>query len=126
MKYKIRTRLNAAHPEGKKIQYARPVNPGKVTLQDFAMRIAGRSSLTRGDIESVLTNFAEQLPAFLKLGMSVGLGALGTVRLSIHSEGMEEGAPFTASHIRGVRVVFRPGVELKEALRHISFEEEES
>lgn len=42
--------------------YANPVNVGKKTMHDIAKDIAGRSSLTRGDIENVLFNFIDQLP----------------------------------------------------------------
>ncbi|MDR2809146.1 MAG: HU family DNA-binding protein [Tannerellaceae bacterium] len=124
MKFKIHAKPNLAHPQRSKIQHAVPVNPGKMTLKDFASQIAQRSSLTRGDVESTLTNFVEELPAFLRLGMSVQLGDLGTIRLSIHSEGVDESQPFTAAHIKGVRVIFTPSAEFKASLQHISFEEE--
>jgi hypothetical protein len=42
--------------------YANPVNAGKFTVKDFAKEIAGRSLLTRGDIENTLDNFPEELP----------------------------------------------------------------
>ena len=41
--------------------YASPVNAGKKNLRDIAHDIAGRSSLTRGDIENVLSNFMDCL-----------------------------------------------------------------
>ncbi|MDR2809456.1 MAG: DNA-binding protein [Tannerellaceae bacterium] len=126
MKYKVHTKASPANLQGKKLQYATPVNPGKMTLTDFSSQIAGRSSLTRGDIESVLTNFVEELPTFLRLGMSVHLGRFGTIRLTLSSEGVEEGKPFTANHIKGVRVIFTPSVEFKDSLQRISFEEDKN
>jgi predicted histone-like DNA-binding protein len=126
MKYKVHLRPSPAHPQGTKIQYATPVNTGKMTVKDFAAQIAGRSSLTRGDIESTLTNFVEELPTFLKLGMSVQLGNFGTIRLSISSDSVEEGKPFTANHIKGVRVIFTPSVEFKDSLLHVPFEEDKN
>ncbi|MDR2389283.1 MAG: HU family DNA-binding protein [Tannerellaceae bacterium] len=126
MKYKTHSKLNPFRPQGPKIQYAVPVNPGKMALKDFATQIAQRSSLTRGDVESVLINFLEEMPTFLRLGMSIQLGDLGTMRLTLSSRGVAEGEAFTSSHIRGVRVVFTPGVALKSSLRHIPFEEEKA
>jgi predicted histone-like DNA-binding protein len=123
MEYKRLHRLLPGHPQGKIIQYAIPVNTGKITTKEIAEAIAGRSALTRGDIESVLLNFIDELPTFLKHGMSVQLGNFGTIRLTISSEGVEEGKPFTANNIKGVRVVFTPSVEFKDSLRHISFTE---
>lgn len=126
MKYKIQKRANPAKPHDEKIQYAMPVNVGKMTIQGIADEIAGRSSLTRGDIENTLVNFVEVLPVFLKIGLSVQMGEFGTMRLTLSSDGVKEGQPFTAHNIKGVRVIFTPSVEFKDSLKHISFEEEKS
>jgi predicted histone-like DNA-binding protein len=123
MKFKVQTRTNPRDPKGPKLKYATPVNSGRITLKEFAKEIVGRSSLTRGDVENELSNFLDELPLFLKLGMSVQLGEFGTLRLTIASEAVDESATFSASHIKGVRVVFTPSVEFKEILRQISFEE---
>ncbi|MDR0348875.1 MAG: hypothetical protein LBH90_05200 [Tannerella sp.] len=47
---------NPLKPAEQKKWYANPVNAGKFTVKDFAKEIAGRSSLTRGDIENTLNN----------------------------------------------------------------------
>ena len=101
--------------------YASPVNAGKKTLRDIAKDIAGRSSLTRGDIENVLTNFMECLPSYLRDGFSVQLGEFGTVRLTLSSEGALNEKAFKTETIKP-RVTFTPGVELKAALRDNSYE----
>jgi predicted histone-like DNA-binding protein len=124
MKYKLVLKGNPSQPSAPKKYYANPVNSGKVTIKDFAKEISGRSSLTRGDIENVLTNFLDELPTFLKYGMSVQLGDFGTVRLSISSEGAETANQFSASMIKGVKVIFTPGAELKKSLLDIAFEED--
>jgi predicted histone-like DNA-binding protein len=123
MKFKVQTKTNPRLPQGPKYKYAVPVNAGRITLKDLAKEISGRSSLTRGDIENVLSNFLDELPTFLKIGMSVQLGDFGTLRLTIASEAVDESVDFTVANIKGVRVVFTPGVEFKEILRQISFEE---
>ena len=101
--------------------YASPVNAGKKTLRDIAKDIAGRSSLTRGDIENVLTNFMECLPSYLRDGFSVQLGEFGTMRLTLSSEGALDEKTFKTETIKP-RVTFTPGVELKAALRDNSYE----
>ena len=101
--------------------YASPVNAGKKTLRDIAKDIAGRSSLTRGDIENVLTNFMECLPSYLRDGFSVQLGEFGTMRLTLSSEGALNEKAFKTETIKP-RVTFTPGVELKAALRYNSYE----
>jgi predicted histone-like DNA-binding protein len=123
MKYRIIEKVQPGNPDLEKKQYASPVNAGSLTLRDFAKTIAANSSLSRGDIENVLTNFVEELPVFLKIGMSVKLGNLGTMRLSLKSDGVERSKKFDASKIKGVKIIFTPSVELKQNLEDITFEE---
>ncbi len=94
MKIKLIERRKPGTKTGPGKFYASPVNVGKKTLRDIAHDIAGRSSLTRGDIENVLANFMDCLPHYLRDGFSVQLGEFGTMR----------------------------GVELKTALRDNSYE----
>ena len=101
--------------------YASPVNAGKKNLRDIAHDIAGRSSLTRGDIENVLSNFMDCLPHYLRDGFSVQLGEFGTMRLTLSSEGAATVKAFKTETIKP-RVTFTPGVELKAALRDNSYE----
>ena len=101
--------------------YANPVNVGKKTMHDIAKDIAGRSSLTRGDIENVLFNFIDRLPSYLRDGFSVQLGEFGTMRLTLSSEGAATVKAFKTETIKP-RVTFTPGVELKSALRENSYE----
>ena len=123
MKYKVIEKCQPGNPKAEKKQYASPVNAGNLTLKDLAKSIAANSSLSRGDIENVLTNFVEELPVFLKIGMSVKLGNLGTMRLNLKSEGVEKGKKFDASKINGVKIIFTPSTELKKSLEDINFEE---
>ena len=120
MKIKMVPRKNPQKKSEVKF-YASPVNAGKKTLRDIAKDIAGRSSLTRGDIENVLTNFMECLPSYLRDGFSVQLGEFGTMRLTLSSEGALDEKTFKTETIKP-RVTFTPGVELKAALRDNSYE----
>jgi predicted histone-like DNA-binding protein len=125
MKYRVIERGNPMQPGTPKKKYASPVNAGKLTIRDFAKEIAGRSSLTRGDIENVLNNFVDEIPTFLKLGLSVKLGEFGTIRLTLASEGVALDEKFDATKIKGVKVIFTPSPLLKESLTNIKFEVEE-
>jgi predicted histone-like DNA-binding protein len=122
MKYKVIERKNPQNPQAQGKYYASAVNSGKFTIKNFAKEIAGRSSLTRGDIENVLNNFLDELPTFLKIGMSVKLGDFGTLRLSLNSEGAATEQEFKAELIKGAKIIFTPSTELKESLKDITFE----
>ena len=94
--------------------YANPVNVGRKTLKDIAKDIAGRSSLTRGDIENVLSNFVDRLPSYLRDGF-------GTMRLTLSSEGSLTEKAFNIEKIKP-RVTFTPSTELKKELADNSYE----
>ena len=121
MKIKLIERRKPGTKTGPGKFYASPVNVGKKTLRDIAHDIAGRSSLTRGDIENVLANFMDCLPHYLRDGFSVQLGEFGTMRLTLSSEGAATEKVFKTETIKP-RVTFTPGVELKAALRENSYE----
>ena len=121
MKIKLIERRKPGTKTGPGKFYASPVNVGKKTLRDIAHDIAGRSSLTRGDIENVLSNFIDCLPHYLRDGFSVQLGEFGTRRLTLSSEGAATVKAFKTETIKP-RVTFTPGVELKAALRENSYE----
>ena len=121
MKIKLIERRKPGTKTGLGKFYASPVNVGKKTLRDIAHDIAGRSSLTRGDIENVLSNFIDCLPHYLRDGFSVQLGEFGTMRLTLSSEGAATVKAFKTETIKP-RVTFTPGVELKSALRENSYE----
>ena len=120
MKIKLQKKKNPQKRSEEKY-YANPVNLGRKTLRDIAHDIAGRSSLTRGDIENVLSNFVDRLPSYLRDGFSVQLSDFGTMRLTLSSEGSLTEKAFKTETIKP-RVTFTPGVELKAALRDNSYE----
>jgi len=124
MKYKKVLKSNPRDLGAKKKCYAIPVNKGTLTVAEFANIIATRSSLTRGDVLNVLSNYMDELPFYLKMGKSVQLGDFGTLRLSFSSDGAENPDDFTAYNIIDVRVIFTPSNALKQALKNIHFEEE--
>jgi predicted histone-like DNA-binding protein len=95
---------------------------GSVGLMEIAKEIEGRSALSLGDVQSVLSNMVEVLPTFLKLGQSVKLEGFGTFRISVTSEGAETAEELSAHHVDRVKIVFLPSVELKRNVENISFE----
>ena len=101
--------------------YANPVNLGHKSLDDIARDIAGRSSLTRGDVSNVLYNFIDCLPHYLRDGFSIQLGEFGSMRVTLASKGAETEKTFKTETIKP-RVVFTPGTELKRELATNSYE----
>ena len=121
MKYKMIQRVNP-QDRTKVKWYASPVNEGKITKADLAKEVVNLSSLSRGDVSSVIENLIDILPKYLLMGKSVNLGELGTMRISFSSAGVENEKDFNASKISGVKIVFTPSVQLKKELGAIRFE----
>ena len=119
MKIKIVEKANPADRKQTKF-YANAINAGKKDIRAIAKDIAGRSSLTRGDIENVLSNFLDELPKYLNDGFSVQLGYFGTMRISLSSEGAETPKKFKTESIKP-KIIFTPGVELKAEMEKISY-----
>jgi nucleoid DNA-binding protein len=84
--------------------------------------IEGRSALSLGDVQSVLSNLMEALPVFLKLGQSVNLKGFGTFRISVTSDGTATAEELNARHVKGVKLLFLPSADLKRNLEGIAFE----
>ena len=102
--------------------YLTQESAGSVGLQEIAKEIEGRSALSLGDVQSVLSNMVEVLPIFLKLGQSVKLEGFGSFRISVKSEGTATPDELNAHHTKGVKLLFLPSRDLKRSLDDMSFE----
>ena len=120
MKVNLVKRKNPQDKTKEKL-YGNAVNLGTKTLHEISTDIAGRSSLTRGDIENVLSNFVDRIPAYLLDGFSVQMGEFGTIRISISSKGAAKAKEFNTDTIK-IRVIFTPGVAFKKRLKDVAFE----
>ncbi|MDR1219891.1 MAG: HU family DNA-binding protein [Treponema sp.] len=95
---------------------------GTVGIKEIAKEIEGRSALSLGDVQSALSNLVEMMPLFLKLGQTIKLEGFGSFRVTVRSEGTDTAEELNARHIKGVKLVFQPSVELKRSLEGITFE----
>ena len=120
MKLKKVERTNLANRD-QKLWYLTKDAGRAIYLDEIAEDIQGRSAMTKGDILSVLSNLVQVLPAHLKKGDSVRLGSFGSFRLSISSTGAESAAALSANDVKGARVVFVAGTELKKAISDVSY-----
>jgi predicted histone-like DNA-binding protein len=121
LKYKLVERGKPGDLTGPKKIYASPVKTGTKTISSLSTDIADISSLSRGDINNVITNLVERIPKSLLEGNSVSLGELGTLRVSFSSEGVDEEKDFHTNKIRNLKVIFTPGKLIKEELQKAQF-----
>ncbi|MEG2854558.1 HU family DNA-binding protein [Bacteroides sp.] len=117
MKVKLIPRKNPQKRDADPKYYAEPQYEGTIDIDFIARQIAGRSSLTKGDIKSVLSNFLEEMPTYMLLGRSVKLNELGTFRISFSSDGALDEPSFKTSMIKGLKIVFTPDVDMKNRIK---------
>ncbi|MDR0536757.1 MAG: HU family DNA-binding protein [Tannerellaceae bacterium] len=121
MKYKLIERTNP-QDRTKSKYYATPVYDGNVDINELADEIMQTSSLSRGDVYSVIENVIDTIGKYVRMGKSVSIGDLGTLRATFSSEGVSNAQDFKASMITGKKYIFTAGNKLKKILGDIHFE----
>lgn len=82
-------------------------------LESIAYVMKEKSSLTLGDIQSVLTNFVEAMRSTLYGGQSVNIKNFGVFSLSARTMGVEKAEDCTAKNIKAVKINFRPSTNIR-------------
>lgn len=97
-----------------KLYYPRLVTLGQtVGLDTVVYKIKNSSSLSKGDIQSVLTNFVEVMRDCLFAGQTVNVKDFGVFSLSCEGDGVAASKECTAEKIKQVRINFRPSTSIK-------------
>jgi predicted histone-like DNA-binding protein len=122
MKYKTVSKMNPQDRSAARKYYAHPVYTGEIDLKRVASEIAALSSLSSGDVHNVLINFTEALPKYLKDGYKLRLGDFGIFKVSFSSEGVDDEKQIMPTHIRGRKVLYVPGKDIKTSLAGMHFE----
>ena len=84
-----------------------------VDLDGIAYIMKDKSSLSLGDIQSVLTNYVEAMRAALFDGKSVNIRDFGVFSLSAHTLGATTKEECTVKNIKRVNIRFVPDKDLK-------------
>ena len=101
-------------PNSPKRYYPHLITLGQsVGLKFIAQKMQGSSSLSVGDIKSVIQNFVDKLKEQLLEGKSVNIEGLGVFLLSASSKGEDTAKEVTAKSVEGVRIFFQANKELR-------------
>jgi len=122
MKYVVQPKKNPQDREIPAKFYAVAKSVGSITFNDIAKEIEKRSSLTRGDINNVLSNLVDVIPLFLKNGNTVRLGDFGSFHLTIQSKGKDTPEEVNAKSVIKVKTVFVSGTGLKKEMEDMPIE----
>lgn len=101
--------------EGK--YYPQIITWGKpATLESIASQMKDKSSLTYGDIKSVITNFVEVLRQKLYNGHAVNIENFGVFSLSASTVGTTGKKKYLPENIRSVRINFRTSTSIRPSI----------
>lgn len=107
---------------GTKKFYASANVTGEKTLAGLTKDIEKRSTVNGADIRAVLYAMVDVMVDSLADGQVVRLGELGSLRVSISSEGFATAKEVTGASVKNAKVIFTPGKDIKNMLSTLEFE----
>lgn len=124
IKINLAQKANPAKPADPKKWYANAKATGDVTLKALGKEIAQRSTVNHADTLAVLESLNQLMVEHLAEGRIVRFGDFGSFQVSVGSEGAETEQKFTNTMIKTKKILFRPGVDLRDMLKILKFERE--
>lgn len=107
---------------GDKKFYASANITGERSLAALTKDIEKISTVSGADIRAVLYGLVDVMQSALANGEAVRLGELGSLRVSISSEGKASEKEVTAASIKNAKVIFTPGKQLKNMLETLEYQ----
>ena len=112
--YKKALRANPLKPEEPGKYYPQLLTMGKSVDEELiAYQVKELSSLSKGDIQSVITNFLDVVRTNLYAGHSVNIRNFGIFSMSANTEGSDTKAECTAKKIKSMRINFRASKSIR-------------
>ena len=107
---------------GIKKYYASPVMDGELNLDELTTAIEKICTVSGADIRAVLYALVDVSITNLADGTIVRLGDLGSLRITLKSEGQTTYSEVTSSAIKSAGVIFTPGTRIKDTLSHAKYQ----
>ncbi len=117
----VKTAQAGVNGGGQYKYYARAGKRELYSYRELSKSIAKISTVSEIDAAAVLAAFAKLIPDLLKEGKSIDLGDLGILSVHLKSEGRESAEDVRPNTIKGVRIHFRPSVQLKKEMNNAEF-----
>ena len=122
IKYKVIERGDPRDKNAPKKFYATVVNDGELDLPSIGKRLEKRSGVNSIDVNAVLLGLVQLAQEEItEGGRTIRLGDLGSLAVSISSEGSDKAEDVSSNNIRGIKLIFRPSKALKDALKVVSY-----
>ncbi len=107
---------------GDKKYYANPVMDGEMDFNAITKAIEKISTVSGADIRAVLYALVDVSLDGLSRGAIVRMGELGSLRITLSSEGKTTAAEVNASAVKKAGIIFTPASRLKEMLQTLKFQ----
>ncbi len=120
--FKANPKLNPQDRTAPPRYYATVVHKAQVNIDELSELIADKSTVSRADTYAVIISMLEQVMKDLAAGRSVVLGKLGKLSISVQSEGMPTPEELTSAQIKKAKIIYRPGIELRDMLSTLKYE----
>lgn len=123
VKYNLSQKKNPQKPEEPAKFYANAKADGEITLKSLSQEISGGSTtVSDTDVLAVLNEFIKVTKKHLADGKIVKFGDFGNFQITLSSEGSETAEKFTSALIKGSKITFRPGADLRDMLKTLKYE----
>ncbi len=119
--YSVVERGNPGKPSQPKKFYASARSSGEISIRDLAKEIAEISTMSLPDVIGVLESVVMLVPRHISQGKIIRLGELGSLRISVSSEGEEKAEDVNAKSIKSNKFLFTPGKDLQKALKNVEY-----
>ena len=120
--YTLVAKGNPGNPEAPKKFYAQAKSSGEVTFRKLSKEISeGSTTVSDTDVMAVLNELTKSLCRHLSNGEIVRFGDFGSFQITVSSGGAEDEAKFSQSLIKGSKVGFRPGADLKDMIATLKY-----
>ncbi len=94
---------------------------GDTDIPEMAERIERSCTVNHADVLGVLRALQTEMIESFKRGEIVRFGDIGSFYVTLHSAGTEQEKDVSVSLIKSARVRFRPGKEIKDALKTLAY-----
>ncbi len=114
-------RANPLDKEAPKKFYVSTSGSGEIDLETMSANISEKCTLTEPDVLAVLSALTTEMTAQLMEGKIVRFGSFGSFQLGISSRGVATETEASRNQVKGIRVKFRPGRRISNALAQLRF-----
>ncbi|MEM6841872.1 MAG: HU family DNA-binding protein [Bacteroidota bacterium] len=120
--YNVIAKANPAKRNAPAKYYAVANSNGEVNFRQLAKEIAEITTVSLPDAVAALESLVMIIPRHIEKGEIVRLGELGSLRVTINSEGSDTEEEVNASKIKKANYRFAAGSELKQTLKLLKYQ----